>query len=116
MMLWMLPALAAADEAPFKCAWQPPDHSAVLFDLGPLAKQSDVIFESSPSLFQGFEPLMGLQRSTHQRIAVSICGDTRGDGDAACKGEHAPGVLTEREPAQGGLPAGRTVKGLEFVL
>ena len=101
-----LAALVSA-ETPYKCAWQPAEHPDVIFDLGPLAKQQDVVFQSSPSLFEGFEPFMGLTRSREQRIAVSVCGDTRGSGDAACRGEHAPGVLTEREPAQmGGLPPG----------
>jgi hypothetical protein len=79
-----------------KCAFSVPQQD-VIFDLGPLAKQRDVKFTSGndmqdmlagtplAEIFGGNEP--------KQTITISVCGDTRGDGDAMCRGEHAPGVV-----------------------
>ena len=77
----------------------------MLYDLGPLALQRDVTFETDEghdndlaTLLQGtpFGAMLGGgadSREPHQTMTISVCGDTRSDGDAACRGEHAPGDI-----------------------
>ena len=89
-----------------KCMWSPPLHAQHVFDLGPLAKQRDITFESGSGVenmlagtpfAEFFGNVMG--GGPQQTIVISVCGDTRGNGDAACRGERAPGVITERSSA-----------------
>ena len=100
---------ALATEAPFKCAFSAPEHG-VLFDLGPLATQRDVSFVSGDGA--GAVSLLDLlgggseAPESQKTISVSVCGDTRSEGESACRGEHAPGVFTERDAPRASIADG----------
>ena len=99
-------AVAQVPSAPKKCSWSPPTFPHHMFDLGPLAAQKDIAFKSGnemENLLAGtpFAELLGSHvgaTGPQQTIVISVCGDTRGDGDSLCRGERAPGVLTEKSP------------------